>query len=37
MAEADEPKNTAPAHASQDATVADMMGGCVHARWDEGA
>ncbi len=35
--EADEPKKTVPAQASEDAMVADRMGGRVHVRWDETA
>ncbi len=37
MGEADEPKKTALAQASEDAMVADTMGGRVHVRWDETA
>jgi len=37
MGEADEPKKTAVAQVSEDAMVADTMGGRVHVRWDETA
>ncbi len=37
MGEADEPKKTALAQASEDAMVADTMGGRVHVRWDDTA
>ena len=37
MDEADKPKKTALAQASQDAIVVDPMGGRVHVRWDETA
>ena len=37
MSEANEPKKTALAQASQDAMVVDTMGGRVHVRWDETA
>ena len=35
MGERTEPKKTALAQASEDAMVADTMGGRVHVRWDE--
>jgi hypothetical protein len=37
MGEADEPKKTALAQASEDAMAVDTMGGRVHVRWDETA
>ena len=37
MGEANEPKKTALAQASEDAMVVDTMGGRVHVRWDETA
>jgi hypothetical protein len=37
MGEADEQKKTALARASEDAMVADTVGGRVHVRWDETA
>jgi len=37
MGEADEPKKTALARASEDVMVADTMGGRMHVRWDETA
>jgi hypothetical protein len=37
MDEADEPKKTALAQASEDVMVADTMGGRMHVRWDETA
>ena len=37
MGEANEPKKTALAQASEDAMVVDTMGGRVHVRWDEAA
>jgi hypothetical protein len=37
MDEADKPKKTALAQASQDAMVVDTMSGHVHVRWDETA
>ena len=37
MSEANEPKKTALAQASEDAMVVDTMGGRVHVRWDDKA
>jgi hypothetical protein len=37
MGEANEPKRTMLAQASEDAMVVDTMGGRVHVRWDETA
>jgi hypothetical protein len=37
MSEANEPKKTALAQASEDAMVVDTMGGRVHVRWNETA
>ena len=37
MGEADEPKKSVLAQASEDAMVADTMGGRMHVRWDETA
>ena len=37
MGEANEPKKTMLARASEDAMVVDTMGGRVHVRWDETA
>jgi Transposase DDE domain group 1 len=37
MSEADEPKKSALARASEDAVVVDTMGGRMHVRWDETA
>ncbi len=37
MGEADEPKKTSLAQASEGAMVVDTMGGRVHVRWDETA
>ncbi len=37
MGEANEPKKTALAQASEDVMVADTMGGRMHVRWDESA
>jgi hypothetical protein len=37
MGEADEPKKTALAQASEDVMVADTMGGRMYVRWDETA
>ena len=37
MGEADEPKKSVLAQASEDAIVADTMGGRMHVRWDETA
>jgi hypothetical protein len=37
MGEANEPKKTMLAQASEDAMVVDTMGGRVHVRWDETA
>ena len=37
MGEANEPKKTALAQASEDAMAIDTMGGRMHVRWDETA
>ena len=37
MSEANEPKKTVLAQASEDAMVVDTLGGRVHVRWDESA